>query len=186
MLDQMFTAENFRRIFDSENRKGVNLAKQFFPNLEPLTKSIREKVKELRDLRSKKNMHTPDEYVAKHEGLKEDLKRLKSNKSKAITSELESVSSRVRKPSFKLALIEKAGPKGKSVFCIDGTPETFFVVKQLQHNIRSIYDVKQSNRHDSACKLRDTVASKFPFEIVRTDVASFYETRFQPRQGTGR
>lgn len=26
MLDQMFTAENFRRIYDAENRKGVDLA----------------------------------------------------------------------------------------------------------------------------------------------------------------
>ena len=172
----MFTAENFRRIFDSENRKGVNLAKQFFPALEPHTKSIRKKVAEIRALRSEKDSHAPDEFSAKHENLKEELRLLKSSKLKAINAELESVSLRVRKPSFKLALTEKPGPKGKPVFCIDGSPETFFVIKQLQYNIRSIYDVKQANRHNLACRLRDSIASKFPFEVVRTDVSSFYES----------
>jgi len=51
MLDQMFTAENFRRIYDTENRKGVDLATRFFPTLEPLTHALRDKVKEIRDLR---------------------------------------------------------------------------------------------------------------------------------------
>ena len=172
----MFTAENFRRIFDSENRKGVNLAKQFFPALEPYTKLIREKVAEIRALRSEKDSHAPDEFLAKHETLKAELRLLKSNKSKAINAELEAVSLRVRKPSFKLELTEKSGPKGKPVFCIDGSPETFFVIKQLQYNIHCIYDVKQANRHDLACRLRDSIASKFPFEVVRTDVSSFYES----------
>jgi hypothetical protein len=172
----MFTAENFRRIFDTENRKGVNLAKRFFPALEPHTKFIREKVAEIRVLRSEMGLHAPDEFSALYKALKEGLRLLKSSKSEAINSELEAVSLRVRKPGFKLALTEKPVPNGKSLFCIDGSPETFFVIKQLQNNIRKIYDVKQSNRHDLACRLRDTVASKFPFEVVRTDVSSFYET----------
>lgn len=176
MLDQMFTAENFRRIFDSENRKGINLAGRFFPSLESHTRSIREKIEEIRSLRSERSNYKPEEFVAQSDKLKEELKRLKSNKSKAINLQMESVSSKVRMSSFKLALTRKPGSKGKPVFCIDGTPETFFVIKQLQHNIRKLYDVKQSNRHDLVCQLRDTVASAFPFILVRTDVSSFYES----------
>jgi hypothetical protein len=172
----MFTAENFRRIFDSENRKGTNLAKRFFPALEPHTLAIRKKVAEIRDLRSNKALLTHHVFSAKIDGLKEELKLLKSNKSKAISSELEQVSLRVKKTSFRLSLAQKHGPKGMPIFCIDGSPETFFVVKQLQHNIRKIYDVMQSSRHDLASQLRQTIASKFPFEVVRTDVSHFYET----------
>jgi hypothetical protein len=174
MLDQMFTAENFRRIFDIENRKGINLAARFFPSLEPHTRSIREKVAEIRALRSHKTTYAAEEFSVLCSALKEELKLLKSNKSKAIDLEMEAVSSKAKKPSFKLALTQKPGPKGKPVFCIDGSPETFFVIKQLQHNIRRLYHVKQSNRHDLACQLRDTVASAFPFKVVRTDVSSFY------------
>jgi hypothetical protein len=176
LLDQMFTAENFRRIFESENRKGINLAGRFFASLEPHTRSIREKIAEIRLLRSKKETYRPDKFSAQGEVLKEELKLLKANKSKAINLEMEAVSSKARKSSFKLVLTQKSGPKGKPVFCIDGSPETFFVIKQLEQNIRKIYNVKQSNRHDLACQLRDTVASDFPFEVVRTDVSSFYET----------
>lgn len=31
MLDQMFRADNFRRIYDAENRKGFDLASRYFP-----------------------------------------------------------------------------------------------------------------------------------------------------------
>jgi len=176
LLDQMFTAENFRRIFDNENRKGIDLAGRFFPNLEPLTKSIREKIAQIRALRSEKDAHKPEELSAKSHSLREELRLLKSTKSKAINVEMEAVSVKAMKASFKLDLAQKPGPKGKPVFCIDGSPETFFVVKQLQYNIQKIYGVRQSNRHDLACQIRDTVASAFPFEVVRTDVSSFYET----------
>jgi hypothetical protein len=70
----------------------------------------------------------------------------------------------------------KTGPKGKSVFCIDAEPETFFVSKQFQRNINRIYDVKQANRHDLVCQLRDVLRSSFPFGLVRTDISSFYES----------
>lgn len=52
MLDQMFTAENFRRIYDAENRKGFDLANRYFPSLEPLTLAVRAKVQEIRDHRA--------------------------------------------------------------------------------------------------------------------------------------
>ena len=172
----MFTAENFRRIFENENQKGSNLAGRFFPSLEPHTKAIRVKNAEIRAFRSQKSTLTQQAFSTKINSLRAELKLLKSNKSKQVMAELEQVSSKARKPSFKLSLAQKPAQRGKDVFCIDGSPETFFVIKQLQHNIRRIYDVKQSSRHDLACRLRDTLASDFPFEVARTDVSSFYES----------
>ena len=52
MLDQMFTAENFRRIYDAENRKGLDLASRYFPTLEPLTLAVRDKVQDIREHRA--------------------------------------------------------------------------------------------------------------------------------------
>lgn len=172
----MFTSDNFRRIFDSENRKGANVGKRFFPSLEPHTKAIRDKKAEIKAHRSLLGTMTQQVFSAKLEALRTELKVLKSAKSQQITTELEIVSLKARKPSFKIALTQKIGPKGKPVFCIDGSPETFFVVKQLQYNIRKIYELKQSNRHDLASQLRNTVATTFPLEVVRTDISSFYES----------
>lgn len=176
MLDQMFTAENFRRIYDAENRKGADLATRYFPTLEPFTLSIRNKVQEIRDLRKSESTFKASDFEARLLTLKSELTALKADKSSAIDALMDEISHRVLKPSFKIDLSQKIGPKGKAVFCIDEEPETFFVIKQIQRNIHRIYGVKQASRHDLVCQLRDMLVSKFPFELVRTDISSFYES----------
>lgn len=176
MLDQMFTAENFRRIYDSENRKGLDLASRYFPSLEPHTLAVRDKVKDIRDHRALEATLAAEIFEATLLVLKTELATLKAAKSAAVDDLMEEISLKVLKPSFKIDLSQKTGPKGKPVFCIDAEPETFFVIKQLQRNIHRIYGVKQANRHDLVCQLRDMLGSNFPFELVRTDISSFYES----------
>lgn len=175
MLDQMFTAENFRRIYDAENRKGLDLATRYFPTLEPHTLAIREKVKHIREHRALELTMATDVFEATMLALKAELTILKTAKSAAVDDLMDEINLKVLKPSFKIELSQKTGPEGKPVFCIDAEPETFFVIKQLQRNIHRIYGVKQANRHDLVCQLRDMLCSSFPFELVRTDISSFYE-----------
>jgi len=176
MLDQMFSAENFRRIYDAENRKGADLASRYFPTLEPFTLAVRDKVQDIRHLRKIKATLTADHFEAQLRALKAELAPLKAAKSSAIDVLMDDISQRVVKPSFNISLSQKTGPKGKPVFCIDAEPEPFFVIKQLQRNIHRIYGVKQANRHDLVCQLRDMLGGKFPLELVRTDISSFYES----------
>lgn len=176
MLDQMFTAENFRRIYDSENRKGLDLAGRFFPDLEPYTLAVRNKVQEIRAHRKNEAKLRADEFKIKLDNLKTELALLKTEKSSAIDRAMEEISVKVIRPGFKIELSEKMGPKEKPVFCIDSEPETFFVMKQLQRNIQRIYGVKQASRHDLVCQVRDMVGTKYPFEMVRTDISNFYES----------
>lgn len=176
MLDQMFTAENFRHIYDSENRKGLDLATRFFPNLDPHTLAVRDKVQDIRDLRKIEVTLMADDFEAKLLALKGELAALKIAKSSVVDALMDEISQKVLKPTFKINLSQKTGPQGKPVYCIDAEPETFFVIKQLQRNIHRIYGVKQANRHDLVCQLRDMLGSSFPFEMVRTDISSFYES----------
>lgn len=176
MLDQMFTAENFRRIFDVENRKGLDIATRFFPDLEPMTHAIREKVAEIRHLRKTVAARSASEQDTVLSALRVQLAELKDVKSNAVDELLKDLSQKVGLPGFRLQLDRKIGPEGKAVYCIDGSAETFFVVKQLQRNVHRLYKVKQSNRHDLACQIRDTVGTGYPFELVRTDVSNFYES----------
>jgi hypothetical protein len=176
MLDQMFTAENFRRIYDAENRKGIDLASRYFPSLGRHTLAIRDKVREIRQHRSFKTSMATGAFETRLLELKEELKALKAAKSTVVDSLMDDVSQRVLEQDLKINLSQKTGPKGKPVFCIDATPETFFVIKQLQRNVHLIYSVKQANRHDLVCQLRDVIDNSFPFEIVRTDISTFYES----------
>jgi hypothetical protein len=176
MLDQMFTAENFRRIYDGENRKGVDLATRYFPTLNPLTLAVRDKVKDIRNLREIEFTLRPEDFETQLLALKAELSSLKAEKSAAVDSLMDDISQKVFSPGFKINLSQKTGPKGKPVFCIDAEPETFFVIKQLQRNIHRIYGVKQANRHDLVCQVRDMLGNSFPFKLVRTDISSFYES----------
>ena len=176
MLDQMFTAENFRRIYDAENRKGLDLAARYFPTLEPYTLAVRDKVQDIREHRALEPTMAAEVFEVTLLMLKAELANLKSAKSAAIDELMDEISQKVLKPSFKIDLSQKSGPKGKPVFCIDAKPETFFVIRQLQRNIHRIYGVKQANRHDLVCQLRDMLGGQFPFELVRTDISSFYES----------
>lgn len=176
MLDQMFSAENFRLIYDTENRKGADLATRYFPSLEPFTNAVREKVKDIRDLKQVKGKLTVEDFERRLLALKTELVALKAAKSSAIDDLMEDIYQKAHTSNFKIDLSQKTGPKGKSVFCIDAEPETFFVIKQLQRNIHHTYGVKQANRHDLVCQLRDMLGSKFPFELVRTDISAFYES----------
>ena len=49
MLNQSFSAENFRRILDLENRKGVYLEGRFFKHLNKITEKIKKCTKEIKD-----------------------------------------------------------------------------------------------------------------------------------------
>jgi hypothetical protein len=176
MLDQMFTAENFRHIYDAENRKGHDLESRYFPTLKPLTLAVRDKVQEIRNHRVLEATMEADVFDAMLATLQTELAALKADKSAAADDRMIDINQKVLKVSFKIDLSQKTGPQGKPVYCIDAEPETFFVIKQLQRNIHRIYGVKQSNRHDLVCQLRDMLGSSFPFELVRTDISSFYES----------
>ncbi|MFA5957673.1 MAG: antiviral reverse transcriptase Drt3a [Hyphomicrobium sp.] len=172
----MFTAENFRHIFDLENRKGNDLATRFFPDLERYTLAVKDKARELRELRASKDSLPVELFQISVDSLRAQLKALKSNKSAAIDEELEKVSANVIAPNFKIDLKSKLGPNGKTVYVIDGSAETFFAIKQLQSNLHKLYGVKQSNRHDQVSRVRDTISGNYPYELVRTDIADFYES----------
>ena len=84
MLDQMFTAENFRRIYDAENRKGLDLANRYFPSLEPLTLAVRTKVQDIRDHRAARTTMNAEEFQATLLVLQNELTALKADKSAAV------------------------------------------------------------------------------------------------------
>lgn len=96
MLDQMFTAENFRRIYDAENRKGADLATRYFPSLEPLTLAVRDKVKDIRDLRKVEAKLTVENFETQLLALKTELVTLKAAKSSAIDDLMGDINQKVQ------------------------------------------------------------------------------------------
>ena len=52
----------------------------------------------------------------------------------------------------------------------------YFINKQLQKNIRKLYKVKQSDRHQIVSQLSILLNNKFPKHLIRTDIQEFYES----------
>ena len=176
MLDQSFSASNFRKIFDIENRRGNYLESAFFPEIETQSRLIQSCIVESRALRKEKESCSAEKYEEKKAKLSTELKDLKEKREQMLISELEAASAEVRSKSFSFGIKEVDVGKPERAFVAERNAPTFFALKQIQHNIRRLYKVKQANRHQIVCQLRELLGDNFPKYIIRTDISSFYES----------
>jgi hypothetical protein len=187
MLDQSFSAENFRKIFDIQNRKGVYLeARNFFNSEDIFLKSRRtgEQIvkinKQHRDLDKRlKSENGVDKKLIirqKIDTLKDDKKELKVKKDIQITESLQEISKRASAENYLLKIVEGKERHGKQTYIIEDKPEHFFASKQVQWNIFKAFNVKQADRKLITSQLKLLLNDGFPKIIVRTDIEKFYES----------
>jgi len=170
MLNQSFSADNFRRILDLENRKGVYLEGHFFPSINKITEDIKQCNKDIRDKRRSKP-RSNDELKT----LYERRKKLKEEKAKQLNAELQKVSDKVVAPAFKIELDKKDIPNEKSLYIVRNFPEYYFTMKQIQNNISRLFVVKQANRFEIVNQVKVLLNDGFPKYVIRTDIDDFYE-----------
>lgn len=171
MLDQSFSADNFRRILDLENRKGVYLEGRFFPNLKQITEEIKQCNAEIREKKKR-----PRQNGTALKELHEKREQLRKTKEEQLTNELQNVSDKVLARSFEIELRKIDIPNDKPIYTVSATPEHFFAMKQIQQNVSSLYDVKQANRSVIVNQVKRLLGDEFPKFVLRTDVADFYES----------
>lgn len=173
MLDQSFTPENFRRIFDYENRKGVYLEKVFFPDLVKLTQDIKNLTVEIRATYREADKQRASEVRAEKY---EKRKCLKEEKESKLNSSLTDICDRILERSFQIRLTKNVSILDKPVYTQERIPEVYFALKQLQYNFAKLYKVKQSNRYEILKQVKNLLGDGFPKFIIRTDIKSFYES----------
>lgn len=176
MLDQSFSAENFRKVFDYENRKGNYLEGEFFPEVEKITKQIKEASVAIRQHRKTKSKTSIESYEEKKEELYKKKIDLKEKKENLLSKELEKIASSITEKNFSLGLKEIDVGKTKKAYGYKKNAASYFALKQIQNNLRKLYKVKQGNRHNIVCQLREMLSDKLPKHIIRTDISSFYES----------
>lgn len=176
MLDQSFSADNFRKIFDLENRRGNYLEGKYFPKLKRLRQKVQEGSRELWNFRRRKNLYTSEEYQYLKSKASEKLATHKCKWEIELMNRLGKVSSEICARNFSFGMMELDIGQPKKVFVTDDTAAAYFALKQMQFNIRRVYKVRPSNRHQIICQLRELLCDKLPKYVVRTDVSSFYES----------
>lgn len=169
MLDQSFSAENFRRILDLENRKGVYLEGRFFSNLNEITEQIKQCTKDI--MTKRKNKATED----KLNELYKKRNELKTQKEEKLNLELEKVSEKVLASDFNIDMEQKTILGKKPIYITKDTPEHFFTLKQVQANVSRLFGIKQSNRIEIVNQVKNLLNDEFPKYVLRTDIDDFYE-----------
>lgn len=173
MLDQSFSVENFRRILDYENRKGVYLEGLFFPKI----KETSELVKRL-NLNLKQSRHTvkPELLAEYRQQLRDEIEIAEELKESMLSDEFTQIRDNLLNGKFKFSLVKNDEFSDKPIYTSEKSPENFFALKQIQYNFRKLYKVKQANRFAILSQLRSLLDDRFPKYIIRTDIENFYES----------
>ena len=153
MFDQTFSAENFRIIFDSENRKGNYLEGRFFPKIKMLTTKI-------------KSLKTAGTVV----------NALIEQRDSLLDQQFEKLSEMATRNKFSFRLHKVNAGKGMIAYTYNISAPSYFILKQIQKNLRTIYKVEQGNQYSIACQLREILSDRLPKHIIRTDISRFYES----------
>ena len=171
MENQSFSAENFRRILDLENRKGLYLEGRFFSHINEITEKIKKCTKEIKE--KQKNRTGLDNEI---EELYKRKKELKEEKNEKLNAELQKVSKKVVAKDFKIELEKKDIKNKKPVYITKDSPEHYFTMKQIQRNVSRLFDVKQSNRYENVSQVKNILKDGFPKYVLKTDIDNFYES----------
>lgn len=172
MLDQSYSAENLRKIFDYENRRGKYLELKYFNDVA----SVSIEIKAINhDLSEKKKVLSKEDYKAyflTKDAIKKDLLRKKED---LLGSHLEDISAKLSegKSDCSLTVVKS---KGKDAYKVSDSVDSFFLSKHTQHSIKRLYKVKQSNRIEVLNQLKSVLADQMPKYVVRTDIKDFYES----------
>ena len=181
-LDQSFSANNLRKIFDLENRKGHYLEGRFFSEetsskIEEITRELKKCHSGYKDPKKNKDSLLSQEYETQRITLNKKKEELVDEKEKLLTATLEKISKEITDNSFKITLIKIQNKLTKVVYTTEKKDAaTYFALKQVQYNIKKLYQVKQSNRYNILCQLKNLLNDKFPKYVIRTDIKDFFET----------
>lgn len=176
MLNQSFTADNFRKIFDYENRKGRYLEGKFFPEIEEITNKLKDNASELKALRKTKPSIPKNDYEERASKIFEARDTLKEYKDKLLTEELEKISNEVTNGKYRIKVRQVKTKLGDIAYNVDNDAYGYFANKQLQYNLRKLYKIQQSNRYNIINQLQCILSDKFPKIVFRTDISNFYES----------
>jgi len=174
-FDQSFSAENFRTVFDYENRKGINLEKRFFPHIVSTTNKIKLLTKAINKLKQARSTKLANQK--KLIKLEESKLALKEMKSERLMYEFENISTDIAKEAFRIQFTRNTIPSTKPIYATTRSDaRSFFALKQLQINLKRLYKLTPGNRYDILCQLRSILADDFQKVVIRTDMKDFYES----------
>jgi len=173
MLNQSFSEENFKKIIEIQNRKGIYLEGDFFPEIAKISQDIKGLNNQLRTLKTRRL--SPIQLEKQKKKLNDKKEKLKLKKENTLNKKLIIISKKVTDNKFKIGIVKDTAITSKPVYKLVYNLENILTLKQLQYNFRKLYKVKQSNRYAIISQLKNLLDDGFPKIILKTDIKEFYE-----------
>lgn len=182
MLNQTFSLTNFEEIYDEDNRKGRNKDEDFFPEVVLASKRLSAKTRALRAFKRRNAAFKkyPKAVQRRYDVLFRNVKKQRTVREEIITAALKRVAQAANRRSFRIGLTKNT-KYTKDVYERDSTPESYYALRQITRNIRSLYKTKPANRNLIVSQVQNLLSDDFPYIILRTDIASFFESVDQKR-----
>ena len=179
MFDQSFSVKNFRRIYNLDRKNKGDLERVYFPNAYILRKKISLLKKIILSLiqRHKNHLISDDYFEARKKMINLHIDKRKEQYNEVITVKLQEIVKTVNMKGYILPLEKSPNQiRNKDIYSIGDTIETLFVSRQLQHILRSIYDIQLNNRDIIISRLSNIISDLSPKIVIRADVDNFYES----------
>jgi len=179
MIDQSFSAKNFRRIYDLDRKNKGTIEVEHFPD----AYKIRKKMIRLKGFiywlsrRLKSGQISEVKFEEKKTKINEHIKLRKEQYNNEVNKKLKIIANNVSVKGYTLPLtLLPYQVKNKSVYSIGNSVETLFVSQQIMYILNSLYTIKLNNRDLIISRLSVLTKDMSPKYIIRADVESFYES----------
>lgn len=174
MLDQSFSLENFKTIFEIENRKGNFETNYYSEKFHTHSTKLKKQRKIIKDYKAKGGISKDDEKLLE---LYEEKKSIEDSKKNELEITLQEYAENVNKKGFKFVFSKFLHEdSGKFIYPIGKDASSYFAMKQMQYNIYRTFRVKQSNRYLISKQVKLLLKDNFPKIVLRTDIKGFYES----------
>lgn len=179
MLEQAFNQYNLSKIYNKNISNGT-----YFENfISERATSIQDKIyleKKFSQTVTKKRDRISDEiYDAIKTKIVEKINALEKMLKEEVDAQIETISKQINNKKFRIKLLQcdrNMSSEEKNTYKTVHESSSFFAEKQLQHNIKSTYKVKQSDRNIILPQLISILEENIPKYIIRTDITNFYES----------
>lgn len=170
-MKQSFDSENFINIFYKANKKGFDIERYYI-----IFKPVNKITQNILTINENFKLNTYQDIKEKANRVKKKLINKKHNKLIKILSELEQ---KIEQKSVVFVLDDSTEIRDKTVYTIKkgrDNPGVFFVLKQLQENIKNAFKINQPDRYEITNQVINMLDNDFPKFVIRTDIKKFFES----------
>jgi len=177
LIDQSFSAKNFRKIYDLDRKNKGSIEVEYFPKAYNIRKKISRLKKFINWLSSKNSQISSLNLEARKDKANKIIEIRKKQYDTEVNEQLSSISKTVSVKGYNLPLtLLPQQVKNKDVYSIGNGVEELFVSMQIKNILNSLFNIKVNNRDLIISRLSALTKEISPKYIIRADVEKFYES----------